>query len=145
MTIELVLHHGLLKNWPQQASRPWWLICGLGIQTGPQGHSSPSLTVYFPKMAGTTYSILHVLFTLWYCHPSQSSNREYVASPESRWLWVPQSDSMPVSRFKPSETGSLHVLPLGMLIFRIQPPCCEETQFTWWGHMWLFWLSELRF
>lgn len=35
---------------------------------------------------------------------------------------------MLVSGFKASKTGSLHVLPLGMLIFRIQPPRCMETQ-----------------
>ena len=52
---------------------------------------------------------------------------------------------MLVSGFKASKTGSLHVLPLGMLIFRIQPPSCMETQFTWRSHRWLFWLSWLKF
>lgn len=43
-----------------------------------------------------------------------------------------------ISGPKSWETGSFHIMSLGIFTLGAQPPCCEEAQTTWRGHMEVF-------
>ena len=166
--MEVGCHALLHEIVPTQRSNPGlphcrWILYHLSHQESPRilewvaypfssGSSWPRNRTRGLPLTGRFFTSWAVLFTLWHCH----SSHQVIGSTSPPLnldgsLWVPQhtkfgqSDTMLVSGFKASKTGSLHVLPLGMLIFRIQPPSCMETQFTWRSHRWLFWLSWLKF